>query len=435
MSKKRKGRQNPAEPTVPAAPEVQTAPAAVAVQPALVEPEPREGYKINIVQPDKANPGLEMTWCLTPELMQHLAAGRIHNPFMLIVVMKDGIDVGRQIVPLDQGGTRLEFYEPGTHFIHTLIVKTSSRFETTSKSASREILDALLNVERNKFIYNGKLSAGLVTQATASGYNHVADLVSTKFKERKVVIDSEFFAPDPPAWLAWWVNLWFEGKQKNECHLRRRMIPAFSIQPPAVALWILMRGIVGVIYAIILALIGWKHITLKPIIHPFNLNLSHINSRWDSLSLANHRGYWTTRWDVPIVRIILTPLTWVIVVAPLYLFTCVFPSFGIQLLMWTGIILGIMILCVAVVFITARVLGSKSFDKIREQRRRFREEKEVAKLELESLHIKQKYVHLVCGAGGPSDGHLSSLPKPLQTFHVRFLALTGRVCRPYAKRR
>lgn len=433
MSKKRKGRQDPAAPTAPAAPEVQTAPAAVAVQPEIVEPEPREGYKINIVQPDKANPGLEMTWCLTPELMQHLAAGRIHNPFMLIVVMKDGIDVGRQIVPLDQGGTRLEFHEPGEHFIYTLIVKTSSRFETTSRSASREILGALLDAERNKFIYNVELSAGLVTQATAYGYNHVADLVSTEFKERRVVIDSEFFAPDPPAWLAWWVNLWFEGKQRNECHLRRRMIPAFTIQPPLLVLWILLRGIVGVIYAFILAFIGWKHMTLKPIIHPFNLNLSHINSRWDSLSLANYRGYWTARWDVPIVRILLTPLTWVIVGPSLFTTTYVYPSVGIQLGMWTGIILGVATLCVAVVIIGARILNSEGFGEFKARRAARKDEKEAARLVLETERIKRQYVHLVCGAGGPSDGHLTSLPRPLQTFHVRFLALKGRVCRPYAK--
>ncbi|MBI2475571.1 hypothetical protein HYV69_04090 [Candidatus Uhrbacteria bacterium] len=399
-----------------------------------VEPVPGAPYKINIVQPDKANPGLEMTWCLSPEFLHDLADKLVFNPFMLILVRrKDGCPIEQMLVQLKRGGTRLEFYESGEFTIYTAIVRADATCDRAGQLSAFVSLTPII-APSSSIIHYGRPQIKFID----SYHKLVSD-----FDEYKVNIDPEFFAPDPPAWLARWVNLWFEGKQKNECHFRRRMISAFSIQPPMILIWILLRAVCGVVYSLFLALIGWRWISLKPIFRPFAQDLKDINSNWSECSLKMAEGYWTIgrksdksfdKYPV-FLRILFTPFLWVFVGLVSYFLVYRFPGAGIMAAKFLGCgVLAVIVLGIIAV-IVARV--SEAHESTAEEREKRKEARRVElkqiKEQLSREKINREFVELVCGAGGPADGHLRSIPKSHQTFFTRFEALKGRVCRPYAK--
>ena len=431
---------------------IEPTPTHVETRRVVAEPVPGAPYKINIVQPDKASPGLEMTWCLSPEFLHELADKKICNPFLFIIVNKiDGNShrqVARQLVPLKQGGTRLEFYSSGLFTVYTIIVKANDNADRSSYVAS-SVLSNLLESQRISSVGRPR-TEDLVTVKVNYDCEFIASAITQDYDERPVCIEQEFFAPDPPAWLAWWVNLWFESKQKNECHFRRRMMTAFTIQPPMILLWILLRGVCGAIFALTLALIGWRWISLKPIFRPFALGLKDINSNWSERSLGMAEGYWTIgrgtgdqfeKYPV-FLRILLTPLLWVFVGLIAYFLVYRFPEVGIDIAKTFGYFVFAVVVC-CLVYIICILVGQARAGKA-DERYRQKEEKDrqkaVHKVALELIKeqrsrekIKRDFVELTCGAGGPSDGHLSSIPSRHQTFYTRFLALKGRVCRPYAR--
>jgi len=427
---------------------IEPTPTHVETRRVVAEPVSGAPYKINIVQPDKASPGLEMTWCLSPEFLHELADKLIFNPFILILVKRNGQDVEQKLVSLKQGGTRFEFYEPGEFTIYTTIVKAGVEHDRAGQFSALYRLEPIIKSGSSVLGYGCPdiKKVGLSEKFMGT----VAFPVVSDFDEQKVNIDPEFFAPDPPAWLAWWVNLWFESKQKNECHFKKRMIPAFSIQPPMILLWILLRGVCGAIFALTLALIGWRWISLKPIFRPFALGLKDINSNWSERSLGMAEGYWTIgrgtgdqfeKYPV-FLRILLTPLLWVFVGLIAYFLVYRFPEVGIDIAKTFGYFVFAVVVCclvyiICILFNQAR--AGKADERYRQKEEKDRQ-KAVHKVALELIKeqrsrekIKRDFVELTCGAGGPSDGHLSSIPSRHQTFYTRFLALKGRVCRPYAK--
>jgi hypothetical protein len=409
--------------------------------PIRVETVPGAPYKVNIVQPDKASPGLEMTWCLSPEFLQRLGEELIFNPFLLILVKRDGFDIEQKLVPLKQGGTRLEFYESGEFTIYTTIVRADVEHDRAGQFSAFEYIEPIIK-SGSSFLGYGRPD---IKKIGKSGYNLgcVAFPVVSDFDEYKVNIDQEFFAPAPPAWLSWWVNLWFESKQKNECHFRRRMITAFTIQPPMILLWILLRAVCGVVFALTLALIGWRWISLVPILRPFALDLKNINANWASHSIGMAEGYWTIgrksgeqfkKFPV-LLRILLMPILWVSVGLISYFLVYRFHEVGIVIAMTICFVVLAVILTGVAAFIVRMVkdwLENTAYERYQLQNAR-EAEQILLKKQRSQDKIKRKFVELVCGVGGPSDGYLTSLPPRHQTILVRFLALKGRVCRPYAK--
>jgi len=430
--------------TEDAPPEIEKVEQARAV---VSEPVPGASYKVNIVQPDKANPSLEMTWCLSPEFLYKLAEELVFNPFILILVVKDKPytkEVERKLVPLKQGGVRLEFYEPGSFTLYTAIVKADQKHDSIGQSVAGLALEPL--VSSNRKIFEDGLPCMKNIRGEYCDYYRDEDRVRPlveNFEKYTVNIDPSFFAPDPPKWLQWWVNLWFEGKEKNECHLRRRLIPAFTIQPPMVLLWILLRAVCGVVYTLMLALIGWRWISLVPIFRPFALDLKDINANWSECSLGMSGGYWTIGRKSgkefekypTLLRVLFTPFVWVGVGLIAYFLVFRYPEAGIVTAKVLAVVVGVVLMTFPLIFFAmylkemCDVTASK-----REEVEEVRKATEVqVKIERSREKIKREFVELTCGAGGPSDGHLSSLPPRHQTFYTRFEALKGRVCRPYAK--
>ena len=388
-----------------------------------------------------------MTWCLSPEFLHKLAEELVFNPFLLILVVKDKPyprEVERKLVPLKQGGVRLEFYGSGSFTLYTAIVKADQKHDSIGQSVARQALEPLVSS------CNRILDCDLPCMENIRRiycYNNqcegkVQPLVEN-FEKYTVNIDPSFFAPDPPKWLQWWVNLWFEGKEKNECHLRRRLIPAFTIQPPMVLLWILLRAVCGVVYTFTLALIGWRWISLVPIFRPFALDLKDINANWSECSLEMAEGYWTVgrKSDEEfekyptLLRVLFTPFVWVGVGLIAYFLVYRFPEVGIVTAKVFGVIVGAVVLLNVVIFFIM-YLKEMRYETTNERGKAKRVRKvaeDQVKTERSREKIKREFVELTCGAGGPSDGHLRSLPSRHQTFYTRFEALKGRVCRPYAK--
>lgn len=75
-------------------------------------------------------------------------------------------------------------------------------------------------------------------------------------------VPAELFAEKPRTkagqFLWQWVNRWHSRGPRDECDYRRRMMIAFTIQPPLVAVWLLLKhGLAGTAYALAILILSF----------------------------------------------------------------------------------------------------------------------------------------------------------------------------------
>jgi hypothetical protein len=223
--------------------------------------------KILVPQRSVQEPNLPIQWCISKALIEGLEEKSVVDPYLLICVTNaDGIEVrgARQLVPLLQLQTRVEFHKPGPHTLHARVVwggLKQLRSYYLSRENGRSNADYTCDVF-NRWNRLSKLEAEAEDAGKALDYAEVhrglsIDKVTVSdglgLATHTVVIADNVFAPPPPAWLAWWLMFPWGGtfSLENQCHLRRSFLlslPKIVWAPLGAILIVLLKGLPGVLW-------------------------------------------------------------------------------------------------------------------------------------------------------------------------------------------
>jgi len=285
-------------------------------------------------------------------------------------------------------------------------------------------------------------------------------LVASTVEEFEV--PEELFARKPEtktSKLVWkWANLWFDSDPIDECDYRRRKILAFTLQPPLMAIFQLLRRIVGIGYSlyILLASLATLFVGYRP--RPI------FKEMWMAFKFDRYAEWGVRKYDhhdVPYGKSVYR--LWSVErvegehgykdelkympIAPIQIFLLAVSAAGVYLLVkflppdiWR-IVLGI---AAAVGFVALVVYGFfKYLDKTSPERKEKRRlEAEAAEKErvtqqelmrkwmLENFDLSKK----------TNEVDLTRIPVPLdfqgkvvQKFRVNYWTLKAKICKPFSK--
>ena len=353
--------------------------------------------------PGQANPNLALRWCVDKKTLDELKEKGIKNPQLLLVVAQhldkwNVREIERKLVPLGQAMEWLEFNRPGRHTIYATIVwdvwGDDKGFEFLTQWLLRGSRSGVFTYE----MFNGDGVFSRIRHSVVG--KHSLDEGSLD-----VVVAEEFFAKEPPAWLNWWVNLWFGAMEisrpTNQCSFRRRAILAFTIQPIPVFIWALLKSLMRLAMAVVLVLCGMRRVSFKPIIHPFDLCLGNVwRDMGPSVFLKDRYGKWYFAYVAGLIGCGLRTIWRALVSSP-----------------------------------SAEELErrwKRKEQEIAESDRKKREKKEREREQRESEKFYEGLQDVAC-IGVPLKPKLELLPKRRKTVYLRFQDLKAKVCRPYAR--
>lgn len=344
-------------------------------------------------------------WCISKKLLEALKKAGRTDPHVLIIVAANGYEVSRQLAPLEQLMDYIEFRNPGKNTIMAAIVCGKK-----SALSNRYLLE-----KDNLFLYDE--SSDRYEFSGNAKYNFFGRSIS----RLDVIIPDGIFAKEPPNWEKKWINLWFREKAKNQCQYRRRRILAYTIQPPAVFIYmILILGLRSII-ALSYLLCGVTDINFKPLIHPWKNDTDNMAYDIETLGDILKKSIFTIKSTKDGQKTMTWPFT--ITAAPIF----TLPAFLIfsylqgvtkGIIMATAVALApsllIMILVGFMIVMTATP-GERPNDNNKEKK---------------SIARKYKYdtQDLICSTAS-SNADIS--PKT-RIVYLKFMALKARVCRPFS---
>lgn len=411
-----------------------------------------------VVHDAKAEPGIHLyvgeatgggavvpfRWCVCGELFERMKAAGAQKPHLLLVVANRNKEVSRKLLPLDQAMEFVTFYKPGEHKIFANVVWEPSGNVGRMKKI-------LLGVRQNNTYLYEVLNYDLEREE-ATLFSSFPELYNEGPKEPLLTVDvaPEFFAKKPPEWLRRWVNWWFETPLKDQCHLRKRCILAFSIQPPLALIWFIGLFLVRLVIALFLfAFLGWRGINFKAVFLLRKYCTEKIweegNAKYRSMGKASFFTKDKNGKDQPAFVFALSlflPATFFLLLAIVKLAKGSVVS-GVS---WLEIGILALIAWLAIVGISAvghfiwkpiakkreaARLAEASDPTARERDRWAERARREAERRARDAEFDEQYKETVC-PGVPLEASINALPQSRRTFHLRFTALKGQVCKPFA---
>ena len=213
------------------------------------------------------NANVPIRWCINKETLAILEQEKAVNPHILIVTATQNRYYGfketsRHLAPLDQVIEFIQFQKPEKNFLFATIVwaKNGTYSELWEKFLQKEY--------RN---YNTDVISETGFSPPKKNCIELAEV--------EVYMPREIFAKEYPAWLKKWVNLWFKSEARDQCHFRKRMIFAFTIKPPIISAFLLVKLVAGIFTSFLfLLLFACKGIDFGPIVHPLRDELNELSS-------------------------------------------------------------------------------------------------------------------------------------------------------------
>ncbi|MEK7151164.1 MAG: hypothetical protein AAB784_00415 [Patescibacteria group bacterium] len=358
-------------------------------------------------------------WCVDKNTIDKLAELKIQEAYVLFVIAQDndGVfkEVEQKIVPLKQAMEYIEFHRPGKHRIFACLVWNNPHGKQYTKS------DLALYFSKQRMFnpYSGDFTVPSFNYPDHEFRSHPENF---GYGSVDVVVPAGYFAKEPPAWEKWWVNLWYESKPKNQCYFRKRRFIAYSIQPPIVLGFILIKTFIALLQIIGLLLIGTRGIKFEALIHPFRYSTGDCApEETSSIFITDSSG--KKRNPVFFLFMPAVQLTILFLVGLLKLMFGRLIGLNMDdTLYW---LLAIDLIIVVMVFAInwASVLKKLFPDETMEQ--------SLAKQELKIKQIKNEYQDIVC-TGNTLAPQISSLPARRQTVYLKFQQLKSKVCLPFA---
>jgi len=430
---------------------------------------------------ERADSVLAVRWCLSHETANHFMS---EDEAYIAFVIADGNNGNekRFLFPLEQAFAYLPFWRPGKFLIRTFILHGDGgkarflsevhpgryHFRVFGEDGSYhpEWLTGEEKVERTP-VYD-------VEDMELDEYEHKVPKEGAqpiRFDEERwfqefgpkiwedsvqepvaLEIGEEFFAKEPPAWVARWANRMFLTNPVDQCSLRRRIIFAFTLQPFILGGWYILHALLGLLWGFVGLSLGkkldldyfkWSNVSDTP------------SDLWDSYS-DNYLGKLIEKSDL---FWLLTPAVWgVLFFIGLVLhwtgalrwmgidfswFWSALSGVGLIALGGTVIIIGI---C-GVVWVF-NLLSSLVPDKLRffslsrwwsNKRDQWAEQdrEDRIKKRKERERLRAAKIDLISCPVGPDKKPLKAdvreLPKELKTARIRWAGFKKKFCQPFAR--
>ena len=401
--------------------------------------------KLIVGDQESGNPTLPVRWCLDRRDLEKLRENEIplEIVFVLLVVAYEGdYWQDRQLIPLSQAMTYVGLSHPGRH---RLIAKVVSPYMNTSK-VLKGMRNNIFNRFRSGRYQNEVLNFDrdeMLPQLSYGGSEVIDEIIEDC--NIWVEVDKGHFAPEPPAWLNHWINFWHEDSLRDQCHLRRRAIMAFTIQPPLVLFWLVMWECVAILmYLISQVLMGLRGVSPLLLLHPWETNPKEMfPKQWYNSEKAFNSIY--TRNSEGVGQ------KWRLWFHPLFLVglgLTIYNLYRLNLLInvvlglaGLGMFLLVIIIVSAVLMVVGGYLFKRFFKEWVADLKRIRQEAKVAaqsavfiKPEARETQYDRVSSFLAC-SNVPRLGQsatLEALPKEQQTIRLRFLDFKRQVCKPFA---
>lgn len=424
-------------------------------------------------------------WCIGRDTLDKLQRRDAQNPHLLLLVVHNGAEIERKLVPISQMMEFFAFHRAGEHRIIATIV--------WHKEGNIKVLKATFFGRRIGDCLYDKLDA--VDDEGNFSLESREYLDALEECEIVVNVDPGHFAKAPSKLESWWVNLWYERAPRDQCQFRKRRILAYSVQPPVILVYLLFLISARILAAAFFVSIGKRGINFKPLVHPWHYETNDIwfRAKWDHKGTIFSKKKNGDEQDFLITALApFAPIVWVILFAVLNLINLLAPAFGgfhiwtiaamavgiqacfsviiyafalffiacflftekviVPLFSWMGRYLakvskyiprGMAILFVAaflvlmakmglsilmlVLFVSALTWGFLTI-----ARHLLKKPPELPKAEFRAvLQLEYEgYKSLVCN--GPLKADVRALPKDRQTIYLRFRDLKAKVCKPFA---
>lgn len=242
-----------------------------------------EGVVLSLGEsPDGASPTVPVRWCISTDVVERLALNGVAKPYVLIVICTDAgeqaepryLEVDRVMFPVSQMLAFVQFHRPGNHALFPVIVWTEhgKRPAYLQRNSHHNFEHYVFDRESGKIV--------------------LSQTMSVHGKSVGLAIDEHFFAPEPPSWETWWVNLWFSDAPLDQCAFRRRRILAYTLQPFAVMAWIVLRTAICLFGTLLCLLFATRGLAFAPLLHPFQYKIS---DAWKDVT------NWGTRYDSALI--------------------------------------------------------------------------------------------------------------------------------------
>ncbi len=388
-----------------------------------------------------ADPVLPIRWCLERSETEELKQREAKNVGILFVIAYEGTTMeDRQLVPINQVMEYLNFRRPGKHTVFAKIV-------WPGYGGTWDFLRSSLLQRVNPSTYRNNL-LDEDRRGWEKSFGHWNTVQSLGIEaELDIVIPSEHFPKEPPAWFKWLVNVGYENAAFDQCQFRKRML-AVPLKVPVMALWAVLTTLIRVICALGCLLFGMRHIGFGAIIHPWSHDISDVFA-----SVTNSWFFTDSELeDRPKRFLLLHPLLWLALFGVLAFLKVHFHKTYLELTMiglgavWHVLIaiekfmvthlifdlaIGVVALLVAAI---ARAIykkgeAEKTSEYWKARRQKQQETRERRERE-RSQSYDSLYELLACRPNLIPD--VSALPAERQTLHLRFLKIKAKVCRPWA---
>ncbi|MCK9567384.1 hypothetical protein M0R72_00375 [Candidatus Pacearchaeota archaeon] len=239
-----------------------------------------------------------------------------------------------------------------------------------------------------------------------------------------VDLPSGCFAPEPSEFEKKWVNFFFRNKAVDQCEFRRRRILAYTVQPIAFVLAVILFIVVTLCIQIFNLMIGkWT------VWNNFFSSSAEIDRRIDFLTIK--------KFD---------PLSWLLIPVP-WLMVAAFTLSKIKCLHFQKwFLLAPAYLLVIPIGFWLLVLAIVSIEKIKkwaeDRSPRIRAAKRAAKQKAEDEYLARMAIirkaeletlELLLCSSGKRITTIKDLPKSKRTIKLRFQGVKARVCKPFAR--
>jgi hypothetical protein len=401
---------------------------------------------------ESADPVLAVRWCLErseAEQLRERAAANIH---ILLVIAYEGTDLeDRQIVPLDQMMTFLNFRRPGNHTVFAKVVWCDGDKPTATKLMKNGLLDKIDARSYSQKVLNSSRTGFRNEEYIVSSAGTVHCLLSET--DIDVMVSREHFPKEPPAWLSKFVNVGYDYPPIDQCSFRRRGL-ALLPRLLGFGLWAVITTLLRVIAVAFLLFRGMRNINFGAVIHPWREDVDDVwrrlnrYSSWFRYTKQERRRQsgWIYLCYPPIYLFLFAWLT----VEKIYYhvsYLTMLMSIGAALLAVGAVILRFLVhlfsrVWVGVLVFTCGFFLGRLLVKVykiaaakkrkRESAWEFQETQRRARERKEEASYIGLYKLLACRPGLiPS---VSNLPVEHRTLRLKFLDLKSKLCRPYSAR-
>ena len=206
-----------------------------------------------------------LSWRPSPDLKERLQQLEVEQAFMLIVITNEGYEVTRQVVPLMDLMTYVQFRRPGKNRIHATVVYGKDPKRVLRKRHDNGVYACPVIERRDSMLDSycdewGSIDWDEVIERLGKEPSlPVRDALRRESRARKepritfrfssinrlpeegsldVVVPKEMFAKEPSKALQWIVNqLPWEQKPHDQCHFRQRAMVSVPLLVP----WLLIK--------------------------------------------------------------------------------------------------------------------------------------------------------------------------------------------------